>query len=167
MKRRVNFRPSLAEQRRQSQAAHDYWGAMTGKEPIDVGAKPKRERREPPKTFRLTAERPLERDVLSAVRDHLRVHPLVAWVARINNGAATDQAGNFVRFNTIAGCSDLIGQLKSGEFLACEIKRPGETPTEPQMLFLRMVRQWGGCAGWADSIEAAERMIREWAERSR
>lgn len=162
--RTLGFRLSLAEQRRISQSAHDYWGAMTGKEPIDVGAKPKRE---PPKTFRLSAERPLERDVLKAVTAYLRLHPLVGWVQRINSGAATDERGQFMRFHTITGCSDLIGQLKTGEFLACEIKRPGERPTEPQLLFLRMVEHFGGCAGWADSVDAAERMMQAWAERNR
>lgn len=158
MPRNIRFRPSPAEQRRRVQDALNLYAPS----PVDIGAKAKRE---PPKTFRLTPEAPYERDVLKAVVAYLRAHPAVAWVQRINSGAATDERGQFMRFHTIAGCSDLIGQLKSGHFLACEVKRPGEKPTEPQMLFLRMVEHYGGCAGWADSVDAAERMMRDWTAR--
>ncbi len=153
MARRIVFKPSAAEQRRRVQAALNLYAAS----PVDIGAQPKR-------TVTRSTQ-PLERDVLDAVRAYLRMHPAVGWVQRINRGAATDERGNFVQFNTIAGCSDLIGQLKSGHFLACEIKRPGEKPTEAQMLFLRMVEHYGGCAGWADSVDAAERMMRDWMAR--
>lgn len=156
------FRPSLAETRRQTQQALDYYKAISAREDavrIDVGAKAKRE---PPKTFKLTPEVPLERDVLRAVLQLLRTHPAVAWAARINSGAATDERGQFFRFHQIAGCSDVIGQMKTGAFLAVEVKRPGEKPTEPQMLFLRMVEQYGGCAGWADSVDAAQAIVEGW-----
>lgn len=160
--RSLKFRPSLAEQRRRNQAALEALRIGSYREDapqLDTGAKPKREPR--------PTSGPRESQVLDAVRAYLRMHPAVAWVARINRGGATDEKGHFVQFNTIAGCSDLIGQLKTGHFLACEVKRPGEKPTEPQMLFLRMVEQHGGCAGWADSVEAVQRMMREWADRSR
>lgn len=163
------FRPSLAETKRQNQNALDYYRALSAKPDaprIEVGAKEKRERSAPGANGQ-----PLERDVLRAVLQLLRVHPLVAWASRINSGAATDAAGNFVRFNQIAGCSDVIGQMKplspggAGAFLALEVKRPGQKPTEPQMLFLRMVQANGGCAGWCDSVEACEGVIRAWAQR--
>jgi hypothetical protein len=156
-RRPLKFKPSLAEQRRRAQDALDWWRGLSIKPDaprLDAGAKPKRER--------TGVGKPLERDVLNAVRDYLRAHPLVAWVGRINRGAATDGAGHFVQFNSIAGCSDLIGQLKSGQFLACEVKRPGQKPTGPQLLFLQMVAHHGGCSGWADSIEMAQEMMRKW-----
>lgn len=159
------FRPSLAETRRRNQTALDYYRALSPNSDapqIDVGAKLKRT---PPKTFRLTAQAPLERDVLRAVLQLLRAHPLVAWCSRINSGAAVDERGQFMRFHQIAGCSDIIGQMKTGHFLAIECKRPGERPTEPQMLFLRMVQQHGGCAGWCDSVAGCEAVLREWASR--
>jgi hypothetical protein len=153
----LKFKPSLAEQRRLAQDALDWWRGLSIKPDaprLDTGAKPKRER--------TGAGKPLERDVLNAVRDYLRAHPLVAWVGRINRGAATDSAGHFVQFNSIAGCSDLIGQLKSGQFLACEVKRPGQKPTPAQYDFLAMVQSNGGCAGWADSVEMAQGMMTHW-----
>lgn len=48
---------------------------------------------------------------------------------------------------------------------AIECKRPGERPTDEQAAFLDVVRSHGGCAGWADSVEAVERVLREWAGR--
>lgn len=156
------FRPSLAQTRRDNQQALDYYRALSPREDaprIDLGAKPKQSRSTG------SSGAPLERDVQRAVLKLLRVHPLVGWAARINSGAVENANGQFVRFNQIAGCSDIIGQMRSGAFLAIEVKRPGAKPTEPQMLFLRMVQQHGGCAGWCDSVEACEAVIREWAAR--
>ena len=157
------FRPSLAETKRQTQAALDFYRLTSAREDaprIDVGATAKRER-----AAAGSSGEPLERDVLRAVLHLLRVHPLVAWASRINSGAVENANGQFVRFNQIAGCSDIIGQMKTGHFLAVECKRPGQKPTEPQMLFLRQVQQYGGCAGWCDSVEACEGILREWAAR--
>lgn len=156
------FRPSLAQTRRDNQAALDYYRALSAKPDaprIDLGAKAKQSRSTG------SSGEPLERDVQRAVLQLLRAHPLVGWAARINSGAVENANGQFVRFNQIAGCSDIIGQMRTGHFLALEIKRPGNKPTEPQMLFLRMVEQHGGCAGWCDSVEACEAVIREWATR--
>jgi len=161
VKRRPTFKPSLAETRRQNQAAMDFYRVLSPREDaprIDVGAKAKQERAAPGSDGRV-----LERDVLRAGLHLLRVHPLVAWASRINSGGATDQRGQFVQFHQIAGCSDIIGQMKTGHFLALECKRPGEKPTEPQMLFLRQVERFGGCAGWFDSVEACERVLQTWA----
>ena len=158
--RKPTLRPSLAETKRRNQQALDFLQAISTREDaprIDVGAKLKREAS--------SSGKPLERDVLRAVLDYLRVHPLVAWRGRINSGAVQNPNGQFVRFNQIAGISDVIGQMKTGHFLAMEVKRPGEKPTEPQMLFLRMVQQHGGCAGWCDSVEACERVIAGWEAR--
>lgn len=160
VKRKPTFRTSLAETKRVNQTALDFLRASSYREDaprVDVGAKPKREQ--------TASGRPLERDVLRAVLDLLRVHPLVAWRGRINSGAVQNANGQFLRFNSIAGCSDIIGQMKTGHFLAIEVKRPGEKPTEPQMLFLRMVEAHGGCAGWCDSVEACERVLQGWATR--
>lgn len=167
--RRPRFRPGLAETKRQNQTALDFLRASSYREDaprIDVGASPKRER-----AVKTTSDRPLERDVLRAVLSLLRAHPLVAWASRINSGAVENANGQFVRFNQIVGCSDIIGQMKplspggAGAFLAIECKRPGERPTEPQMLFLRMVQQHGGCSGWCDSVQGCESVLSDWAKR--
>jgi hypothetical protein len=160
MARRPTFKPSLAETKRANQAALDFMRVASYREDaprIDVGATAKRDRAAPAGI--------LERDVLRAGLQLLRVHPLVAWASRINSGAVENANGQFVRFNQIAGCSDIVGQMKTGHFLALEAKRPGQKPTEPQMLFLRMVEAHGGCSGWFDSVDALEAILNKWAIR--
>src|SRR5437660_12131317 len=72
---------------------------------------------------------PLERDVLKAVWKLLAHHPKVAWVTRINSGTVMADFGadgvHPLRMNYKRGISDLIGQMKDGRFLACEVKREG------------------------------------------
>lgn len=165
---RPRFKPTLAEQNRQNQRALDDWRRLYAPDAgrIDIGAKPKQQRAAPGSTGNV-----LERDVLNAVRAYLRMHPLVAWVERVNRGGVLNESDRYVSFNTIVGCSDLIGQMKPvkpngpGAFLAVEVKAPGKKPTSDQMQFLHRVQSNGGCAGWCDSVEDAEEMLREWAGR--
>ena len=82
-----------------------------------------------------------ERTVLKDILKLLKHHPKVAWVRRINTGRR-----GYIRFGFI-GCSDIIGQLKDGRFLAVETKRTnGRGPTLPQQTFLAMVLANGGAA---------------------
>jgi hypothetical protein len=158
--RKPSFRPSLAQTKRDNQNALDFYRAISANHDaprIDVGATAKRDRAAPAGI--------LERDVLRAGLQLLRVHPFVAWASRINSGAVENANGQFVRFSQIAGCSDIVGQMKTGHFLALEAKRPGQKPTEPQMLFLRMVEAHGGCSGWFDSVDSLESILVRWATR--
>ena len=159
--RRPTFRPSLAETKRQNQTALDFLRASSYREDaprIDTGAKEKR-------AAPVRSAAPLERDIQKAIRQLLRVHPLVAWHGRINRGAVQDARGNYVVFNDIKGCADLIGQLKTGHWLAIEVKRPGNVPTEDQQEFLDAVALNGGLAFWCDSVEECSRRIADWAKR--
>lgn len=79
----------------------------------------------------------------------LRGHPLVAWVERQNSGAFKD-GKRFVRFGW-PGCSDVLGQLRDGRFLAVEVKAPGGKAGDTQRLFLDRVRAAGGAAFIATS----------------
>lgn len=107
--------------------------------------------------------KPLESDILPGIIKFLRVHPLVGWAARINSGGAENAQGQYVRFNDIIGCSDVIGQMRSGAFLAIEVKRPGEKPTPKQHAFLGLVQRFGGCSGWCTSIDGAIAILNAWA----
>jgi len=112
------FRPSLAQTKRDNQNALDFYRAISVNPDaprIDVGATAKRE-----PSVRAAPAGILERDVLRAGLQLLRVHPLVAWASRINSGAVENANGQFVRFNQIAGCSDIVGLMKTGHFLALE-----------------------------------------------
>jgi hypothetical protein len=90
-----------------------------------------------------TNNRP-EAAALLEVMKALRGHPMVAWVERQNNGAFKD-GDRFVRFGW-PGCSDLIGQLKDGRFLAVEVKAPGGRLSDAQTIFLNRVTTAGGVA---------------------
>ena len=52
------------------------------------------------------------------------------------------------------GTPDLLCCFK-GRFIAIEVKRPGEKPTELQNAKLEKIREAGGVAVWVDSLEAA------------
>ena len=95
---------------------------------------------------------PYERDVLAGCLKALALHRRVAWAHRMNVGGMVNAAGQHVRFG-FNGCSDIVGQLVTGEFLAIECKRPGERPTDDQVAFLGRVQRAGGVAFVAWSID--------------
>lgn len=90
---------------------------------------------------------------------------------RNNCGSYKSPTGTFVRYGVgNPGGSDLIGlrtvtitpQMVGqciGQFVALEIKRPGQRPTEQQEQFMAMVRDRGGLAGVATSVEQAQAML--------
>lgn len=74
----------------------------------------------------------------------LRAHPLVSWAERQNSGAA-NVGGRFIRFGW-PGCPDVIGQLRDGRFLGCEVKNPTGKLRPEQSVFLERIRSSGGVA---------------------
>jgi hypothetical protein len=125
-------------------------------------------------TLRLTRQTVPESAVLEGVLQLLAMHPLVAWACRINSGAMAIGEGKnkrYVRFHTMPGMSDVIGQFKAsagplaGRFIAIEAKRLGEKPTPDQQSFLDLVAKSGGfamCATNAEQVAAALRQL-AWA----
>lgn len=112
-----------------------------------------------PATLRLPA--PLECDVQEAILELLQHHPRVAWAVRMNTGGAwlpgnSKKEGHeheqFVRF-AFPGCSDIIGQLSDGRFLAIEVKRMGKNPTDEQRTFLERVNAYHGIGFVARSVD--------------
>jgi len=85
-----------------------------------------------------------EAAALVEVLQALRTHPAVAWCERMNSGAA--KVGNrFIRFG-FRGCPDVLGMLKDGRLLACEVKAPKGRLRPEQAAFLEVVRAAGGLA---------------------
>jgi hypothetical protein len=83
-----------------------------------------------------------ESAALVEVLKALRAHPLVAWVERQNSGAA--KVGNrFIRFGW-PGCPDVLGQLKDGRFIGCEVKSSTGRLRPEQTVFLERIRGAGG-----------------------
>ncbi|CAK0755150.1 hypothetical protein CCP4SC76_2580021 [Gammaproteobacteria bacterium] len=107
-----------------------------------------------------------ERDVQKAVLQYLQLCPHIAWAQRFNTGAAsssyTTKEGRthkrFVRFG-FTGCSDIIGQMKSGHLIAIECKRKGGKATDCQEAFLQTVSDSNGLAIIAMNVGDVERAI--------
>jgi hypothetical protein len=85
-----------------------------------------------------------ETAALVEVLQALRTHPLVAWVERMNSGAAR-MGARFVRFGW-PGCPDVLGQLKDGRLLGVEVKGPTGRLRPAQVVFLDRIRAAGGVA---------------------
>jgi hypothetical protein len=121
-----------------------------------------------PKPFRLTRPEPPEAAVQDAVLRFLALDKRVAWAHRFNTGAmripnppgpdGRSRGHRFVQF-AFPGCSDVLGQLVSGHFLAVEVKRPSTKPTPDQAAFLALVAQHGGLAVVARSIDDVARAL--------
>jgi hypothetical protein len=122
-----------------------------------------------------------ESEVLRSVLAWLKATPRVAWAERMNVGAVrippaaqgnlwegphskgprrgrSATQGRMVRFG-FRGCSDIIGQLPDGRFLAVEVKRADGRLTEDQAAFLDRVRRGGGVAGMVRSVEDAMALV--------
>lgn len=90
-----------------------------------------------------------------------RLPGVVTW--RNSVGVATHDSpthSRTVRYGLGPGSSDLVGILgPTGRFIALEVKRPGQHPTDEQARFLRLVRMYGGFAAVVDSVESAKAAI--------
>jgi len=162
-------RPSLQDTLRAHQSALDMYRAISARpdaQRIVIDAiKPARAVSPSPKPRASKPDtRPLERDVLASVLAYLRRHPQVAFAGRLNTMAAITDTGRPIWAHTLGrGAPDIIGcMVRGAAWLAIECKRPGERLREDQAAFLSAVRQNGGCAGLATSIDDAEILIRDW-----
>ena len=95
--------------------------------------------------------------MLRAVLKYLRLRKDVAWVERLNSGAgqlsfADGAKSQWTRWGW-RGAPDLIGQLTDGRILCCEVKRPSGKLRPDQELFLATVRNQGGVAFVARSVD--------------
>ncbi len=84
----------------------------------------------------------------------------VVW--RNNTGGLTDKTGrHFIRFG-VNGASDIQGFLWNGaRFLAYEVKKPGEEPTDLQIWYGQLVREAGGLWGWGTSYDDCDKWLKE------
>jgi hypothetical protein len=125
----------------------------------DLGGVPVRKRKPAPAAVPAKAmPGASEAQVLAAVLAFLRHHPRVAWATRMNVGAMETDNG-MVRFGFV-GCSDIIGQMRDGRFLAIECKREkGNQLSDAQAAFLDRVRASNGVAGMARSVEDARGIV--------
>lgn len=107
------------------------------------------------------SETNIQKDVLAI----LERHPAIAWAHRINVGGGCMKSGRWVNF-AFEGCSDIIGQTRTGLFFACEVKRPGERCTPTQLDFLRDVNQNNGIAMVASGTEKLTEVLNDMVRRN-
>src|SRR4030095_4180271 len=93
-----------------------------------------------------------EQGVVNAVMQVLRLHPKVAWRARMNTGAYKTPDGRYVRFG-FPGCPDIIGQLRDGRILMLECKAEDGRLTEDQEAVLETCRENNGVCGVVRNLD--------------
>lgn len=147
---------TLRETRNESSAALNFYAASFGKGPrfeLDPMPTPSAKRKPQPGP---------ESAVLSAVLKFLSIHPSVAWVRRMNTGSFQIGSGPSARWFKAGfkGCSDIIGQMKDGRFVAVEVKAERGRVSPEQQAFLDTVRLNGGVSGVVRSVGEAELLIK-------
>lgn len=102
-----------------------------------------------------------EKQIQKAVLEYLNYHPKIGWAERINVGAHVVVDKNSRRFIRYAfkGCSDVLGQLKSGRLLAVEVKSKNGKLTNHQRDFLKKVKEYGGVALVVRSVDELESQL--------
>ncbi|MFZ4539680.1 VRR-NUC domain-containing protein [Propionivibrio sp.] len=98
-----------------------------------------------------------EAAALAEVLKVLKNHPKVAFVERQNTGVAK-VGKSFIKFGW-RGCSDLIGMLKDGRWLAVEVKAPKGRVRPEQAAFLETVLKAGGVAFVARDCRDVARVL--------
>jgi hypothetical protein len=134
------------------EAAQEAVGARGTGDAAQASAKKRRRSSGPP----AQREHVIQKDILTAMSRHVAVD----WAVRMNTGSFEvgrdgDKGGKRRVRCAFVGCSDIIGQMRDGRFLACEVKRPGEKPTDDQQAFLDRVNKAGGVGFCAHSVTEA------------
>lgn len=160
---RKNKLQSHREKLEANAAAHRMYAALYDKPAqCQVALKPA-VKRAPRTASAIAASKPLEAEILKSILHYLRDHPAVRWVARFNSSmmAIDDNHGQtrYVRSSSQRGLSDILGMLKGGKMFAIEAKRAGQKPMPHQQQFLDLIKDGGGLAGVARSIEDADKII--------
>ncbi len=110
--------------------------------------------------FQLRAIEPAEKTILNAILRYLEIDERVAWAHRFNTGSHVvfrqegeiEKKRRYIRY-AFPGCSDILGQLKDGRFLAVECKSKSGKVSADQQAFLNCVKNNNGVAVVARSID--------------
>lgn len=94
-----------------------------------------------------------EQQIQKAISDYLKLKKVIIFKHR-NVGIYKKDTGKYIPLSYgERGISDLIGCTNSGRFIAVEVKRKGGKATEDQISFLERIKQAGGIAFLAHSID--------------
>jgi hypothetical protein len=115
-------------------------------------------------TTRATSQDKSESQIQSEIRKHLGSLPDVL-LFRNNTGKLPDRTGRMVVFGLCVGSSDLIGIVRRadgvGVFLALEVKDASGRASAEQIMFIDLVRRYGGVSGVVRSVEDAMVFLEE------
>jgi len=84
------------------------------------------------------------------------------WLGKVIHKASEQVTLTNARMFTAGlavGSSDIVGIAPDGRFLAIEVKTPTGRPTKEQLRFIEAVRNAGGIAGIARSVDEALQLI--------
>ena len=98
---------------------------------------------------------PSEQEIQKSILDWLRMNGVFCW--KQFGGGYFDQRRQRYIPTGVRGVPDILGILPGGVFLGCEVKRPGQKPTDDQLAFLRAITDAGGIGTWVTGIEELER----------
>ena len=112
---------------------------------------------------------PSEQHIQQRIRLACSRGPTRLW--RNNTGRLRDERGQLVTFGLCPGSADLIGYRtvvvtpdmvgqRLAVFAAVEVKAPKGRPTPEQAAFLEHIRDAGGIAGIARSVDDAESLLK-------
>lgn len=125
---------------------------MTKKQALDLGSAVRGIDRA------VKAQKPSESAVQRAILDYCAAERI--FVQRRNvAGVQRMTGGHYVRLGT-KGQSDLWGIL-DGRHWECEVKKPGEIPTQAQLDWLVECARAGAVAFWCDSLDGFTEQIRQ------
>jgi len=151
MKRRGRL--TLRERLAQSHATQSFYASARDLPPPAKPAallKPLRKRSSPG-----ADGKPLEKHVLKAVMDALRLDKRVARVERNQSGVFQD-GNRFIRVGS-RGKLDLTCYLLDGRYIEIEVKRAPNASLlrDAQRKRIQAIKSAGGLAGWCWSVESA------------
>lgn len=79
-------------------------------------------------------------------------------IFRNNTGRLQNNRDQWVTYGLGIGSSDLIA-IREGIFCAIEVKLPGKKASKEQMWFIKTIRNMGGRAGVAHSVDEAVQIL--------
>lgn len=92
-----------------------------------------------------------ESDIKADILDYCKKAGI--FIQRRNVAGVQRLHGHFVKLGT-KGQADFYGVLKpSGRHFECELKKPGEVPSEEQKQWLADCEHHGALAFWTDSLD--------------
>ena len=101
-----------------------------------------------------------ESDLQKQILDYLRWRGIFCW--KSNTTGIYDPVRKMFRTNHYKGVADIIGIAKGGFLIAVGVKMKGNKPSPEQVQFIETIKQFGGVACIAYSLEDVEKLINEY-----